>query len=78
MGQVCDGSEGTGGVAGDGAAVLVVRIWWERHETPSLRARITSLLDVGRSDEHTVATTDQQEILAEVRRWVEACVARRA
>jgi hypothetical protein len=58
-------------------AVLVVRAWKETGAEGSLRARVTSTLDVSVSgDEETLVAASEQEIVEIVRTWLQAVTAR--
>ena len=52
--------------------VLVVRAWVEGSTPAGLRARITWSSDLTSTERVTTATTSVQEILAEVRKWLES------
>jgi hypothetical protein len=56
-------------LASPAAGVLIVRAWVEPHNG-SLRARITSTVDVGSPDEEVTTATDIDEIAAIVRSWL--------
>jgi hypothetical protein len=54
--------------------LLVLRIWREPEgpdETPSVRARITSMLDVTSDRERTEVSGSIDDIVASVRTWLE-------
>ncbi len=60
----------SGVAAPDSAALLVVHAWL--HGTPPrVAARVTSTLDATRPDRVSVAAVGAEEILAEVRRWLD-------
>ena len=54
--------------------VLVVRVWIES-PNESLRARITSTLDVNGDAQESHAAASTEQILTAVREWIEAFVA---
>jgi hypothetical protein len=52
----------------------VIRIWVERDSWPSLKARITSTLDVATEEEVTTGATSIEQIETIVRGWLESYV----
>jgi hypothetical protein len=50
--------------------VLVIRIWAESDQSPSLRARITRTLDLTRRDEVSTRASSAEEIEAVVHTWL--------
>jgi hypothetical protein len=58
----------------DRTGVLVLRIWTESANR-SLRARITSTLDVDGGAQESQAAASAEQILTAVRAWIEAFVA---
>ena len=52
------------------SAALVVRVWQPSNE--ELRARITHTQDLSGRDEVVLTTTDPEEVVREVQRWLRA------
>ena len=50
--------------------VLVIRVWAESDHGPSLRARITSTLDLTQRDEVSTPASSAEEIEAVVHAWL--------
>jgi len=50
--------------------VLVIRVWTEEDEAPSLRARITRTFDLTEQDEVSSAASSAEEIEAVVHVWL--------
>jgi hypothetical protein len=50
--------------------VLVIRIWAESDQSPSLRARITRTLDLTQRDEVSTRASSAEEIEAVVHTWL--------
>jgi hypothetical protein len=50
--------------------VLVIRVWGEGDQPPSLRARITKTLDLTRRDEVSTVASSTQEIEGVVHAWL--------
>jgi hypothetical protein len=58
--------------ASERVAVLVVRAWREEPGPSGLRARVTWVDDVEQGREQTTAAASVEDVMAIVRRWLDA------
>ncbi len=64
------GTEPDGTPEPERSAALVVRVWQPRSQ--ELRARITHTQDLSGRNEVVLTTTDPEEVIREVQRWLRA------